>query len=447
VSENSRGFCIFSICLKAQNLLLMRNGKKIFLKVFSFFLVLILSLIAFIYFSVDNNLEKQPNPSPFKNQKIIKRLDHSEIISDSLSGFITALMRKANVHGLAVSIFNNNELVYQKLFGFKSRDEGELLVPGTVFYGASFSKTILADIVVQLAEAKVIHLDTPLYTYLKHPLYSYKTNIIERLLGANYIDYADLKNDNRYKLITARMCLSHTTGLPNWRWLEEDKKLKIKFTPGTRYSYSGEGMFLLQFVIEQITGKDFKDIASEKVLKPLKMNSSSYVWQRSYEGNYCVGHDAKGNNLRIPKSNVANAAGSISTTLEDYTKFFQAVLKQNKSRYKELLTQQIRIRSKQQFGPNAWVDTDENDSIQLSYGLGFGLFFTPYGKAFFKEGHLDGWQHYAVGFPEKGMGIVIMANSDNAESIFKELLEGTIANYYTPWYWEHYIPYDQKVVN
>jgi CubicO group peptidase (beta-lactamase class C family) len=434
-------FLIFSSRLKP---LTMRKGKKIFIKIFSFLLILILTVIAFIYFSVDNSLEEQPNPSPFKNQKMIKRLDNSEISSDSLSAYITALMVKANVHGLAVSIINNNELVYQKLFGYRNAEKGELLTPGTIFYGASLSKTIFADIVLQLAEAKVLHLDTPLYKYLKHPLYSYKTNVIQRLFGANYIDYIDLKNDNRYKLITARMCLNHTTGLPNWRWLEEDQKLKIKFTPGTRYSYSGEGMFLLQFVIEQITGKDFKDIASERVLKPLQMNSSSYVWQRSYEGNYCIGHNANGNNLRIPKSNVANAAGSLSTTIEDYTRFFHAVLIQNKPTYKELLTPQIRIRSKQQFGPNAYVDTNENDSIQLSYGLGFGLFFTPHGKVFFKEGHLEGWQHYAVGFPEKGTGIIMMSNSDHAESIFKELLEVSIANHYTPWYWEHYIPYDHK---
>jgi hypothetical protein len=109
-----------------------------------------------------------------------------------------------------------------------------------------------------------------------------------------------------------------------------------------------------------------------------------------------------------------------------------------------LLTPQIRIKSKQQFGPNAWLDTDENDSIRLSYGLGFGLYFTPYGKAFFKEGHLDGWQHYAVGFPEEGAATVVMCNSENAESIFKELIEVSIGNKYTPWYWEGFIPYDAK---
>jgi CubicO group peptidase (beta-lactamase class C family) len=402
---------------------------------------LFLATAAFIYFRVDNSVTWKA-PSSFKSKGTVSRIDGTSIASDSLTAYINSLITKVKVHGLAVSVINNNELVYQNYFGFSNAKKPETLTPGSLFYGASLSKTVFADVVMQLVEEKKINLDTPLYKYVKEPLYTYKTNSFQRFFGANYFDYEDLKNDERYKLITARMCLSHTTGLPNWRWLEEDKKLKIKFAPGSRYNYSGEGMFLLQFVIEKITGRDFKDLAFEKTLQPLQMNNSSFVWQRGYEGHYAVGHDGGGNDLRIPKPNVSNAAGSMTTTLEDYTRFFGAVLKQAEPRYKELITPQIRIKSKQQFGPNAWIDTSENDSIQLSYGLGFGIFFTPYGKAFFKEGHLEGWQHYAVGFPDKGTGIVLLSNSDNAESIFKELLEVTIANNYTPWYWENYIPYN-----
>ena len=52
--------------------------------------------------------------------------------------------------------------------------------------------------------------------------------------------------------------------------------------------------------------------------------------------------------------------------------------------------------------------------------------------------------HYSILFPEKRLGIVIMSNSDNAESIFKELLEYAIGDRFTPWKWQRYIPYDQK---
>ena len=105
---------------------------------------------------------------------------------------------------------------------------------------------------------------------------------------------------------------------------------------------------------------------------------------------------------------------------------------------------QIRITSRQQFGPNALVDVHDNDSIKLAYGLGVGVYNTPYGNAFFKEGHLEGWQHYVVGFPTKGLGLILMANSDNAESIYKDLIEVITGNTYTPWYWEGYMPYNHQ---
>ncbi len=109
-----------------------------------------------------------------------------------------------------------------------------------------------------------------------------------------------------------------------------------------------------------------------------------------------------------------------------------------------MFTQQIKIRSIAQFGPMRLKDSDSNDGINLGYGLGWGLLDSPYGFGAFKEGHGDGFQHYSIIFPQTGKGIIIMSNSDNAESIFKELLEITIGDIYTPWRWENYIPYDQK---
>ena len=90
------------------------------------------------------------------------------------------------------------------------------------------------------------------------------------------------------------MCLDHTTGFPNFRWFEPDMKLRIKSDPGKRYSYSGEGIYLLQFVIEQVTGKDYAAIAQERVFGPLGMTGTSQVWQPAFAANICYGHNAQG---------------------------------------------------------------------------------------------------------------------------------------------------------
>jgi len=84
-----------------------------------------------------------------------------------------------------------------------------------------------------------------------------------------------------------------------------------------------------------------------------------------------------------------------------------------------MFSPQIKLRSIQQFGPLSLRDSATNDAIKLSYGLGWVLLQSPYGTGAFKEGHGDGFQHYSIIFPEQGTGIIIMSNSDNAESILK----------------------------
>ena len=376
----------------------------------------------------------------------IERIDGSRITADSLNTKIEYLMKVANVSGVAIAVFNDNKPIFNKTYGLADVQKNIPLEKTSVMYGASFAKTVFAYIAMQFVQEEVIDLDKPLVQYLNKPLPEIKINGFRR-------GYHDLKDDKRYEKITARMCLTHTTGFPNWRWFEADKKLKIKFDPGTRYSYSGEGLYLLQFVIEQLTGKDYETISQERVFKPLGMTNTSQVWQTRFDNNICYGHNAKGEAYELMKWKEASAGGSMSTTFEDFTKFYTYLISGkglSKKSFKEMTSQQIRIKSRSQFGPLARKDSTDNDNIQLGYGLGVGTFTTPYGRAFFKEGHDDGWGHYSVCFPDKKIAVVIMTNNDNGESIFKEFLDYSIGDTFTPWRWENYIPYNytpQAVTN
>jgi CubicO group peptidase (beta-lactamase class C family) len=371
----------------------------------------------------------------------VTKLDKSKISVTALDSKIQALMKAANVQGIAVTIFNNNEPVYKKAFGYKRLDKKEPLTTRTNIYGASLSKAVFAVLVMKLAEEKVIDLDKPLQEYLPQPIYEYTP-------ATKWHDnYRDLKNDTLYKKITARMCLAHTSGFPNWRWYEPDEKLRVNFEPGSRYSYSGEGLVYLQVVLEKMLGKSLEEIMQEKIFRPLGMKNSSYTWHPAFEKDYSFGHKTTGKLYEKDKDNEARSASTLETTLDDYTRFVRGVLQHqvlNAATAKEMFTPQIRLKSVQQFGPLSRRDSTTNDAIQLSYGLGWGLLQSSYGTGAFKEGHGDGFQHYSIIFPKQKTGIIIMSNSDNAESIFKELLEITINDTFTPWYWENYIPYYQK---
>src|SRR5471030_2045209 len=245
----------------------------------------------------------------------ITRLDGSHLSFSQADSIITNLMHNAKVTGLGISVLNDNKPVYIKTFGLKNNQTKEALDTATVFYGASLSKAVFAFLVMQLVEEGIINLDEPLYKYLDKPL-------------PDYEKYKDLAGDERWKLLTARMCLSHTTGFPNFRFFEAytgaydpNGKLAIYFTPGSRHAYSGEGIVLLQMVIERIMGRDIQQLAVDRIFTPAGMKRTGFTWQSSFDGNYAVGHDANGAILTKERKYVPNAAGSMVTTVADYTRF------------------------------------------------------------------------------------------------------------------------------
>lgn len=379
-------------------------------------------------------------------QPKIERLDYSLIGAPALTDHIQALMDSAGVTGLAVSVFNNGQVIYSKAFGLANADTRDSLKTGLVFYGASLSKAVFGYLVALLALEGIIDLDMPLQQYMDVP-------IPEMKFEKEWKGFKDLAGDQRVETITARMCLSHTTGFPNWRWIsrtgefQPEGKLQFYFDPGTQYSYSGEGMMLLQYVIEHITGKGLEQLARERVFDPLQMDMTSYIWQKKFTNSYCYGHTTDGKVIPKDTEDEAGAAGSMETTPEDFSKFVQHLLNLaggGSEITRLMFAPVISIHTKRQFGTLAQDLSNDNTDIELSYGLGWGLLNSPFGPGAFKEGHGEGFQHYTILFPGKNTGIVMLSNSDNAESIFKSLLEISIGDIYTPWQWESYIPFDYK---
>lgn len=370
----------------------------------------------------------------------IARLNGSKISVSEIDKTVKRLMDTANVQGLGLAILNNKKTVFIKSYGYKNKPKNELLDTASIMYGASLSKAVFGYLTMKLVQEKVLDLDKPLFQYLRKPI-------------AGYEYFSDLKTDDRWKLITARMCLSHTTGLPNLRWFHpttgvEDTLgvLKIYFQPGTKYAYSGEGFKLLQLVEEEITKKSIDELAVEKIFNPIGMTRTGFVWHNSFgDNNVAVGHMNNGAIDIKKKRKEAVAGGSLVTSIADYSKFIEHIMKEKgltTKLFKEMISPQINIHSITQFPPLTSETTTENDAIHLSYGLGWGLLDCPNGKAFFKEGNGGAWRNYNINFLDKGISIIILINSENGETIFQELIETFIGKTCIPWKWQGYIPYN-----
>ncbi|QNF32626.1 serine hydrolase [Adhaeribacter swui] len=330
-------------------------------------------------------------------QRVVDQRDLPKIqTAIQLNNAIPPLLDSAGIPGLAISVIKEGKMHYTQVYGFKNAETKEKMAINTVFEAASLSKPVFAYACLQLVDQGLLNLDKPLYTYLPYP---------------------DIEKDARYKKITARMVLSHTSGFPNWR---NNDSLRINFEPGQKFSYSGEGYVYLQKVVEKITSKTLNEVVSEKVFKPLGMPNSSYTWRPDFDAKTATPHDAFSNPLPKNKPTTANAAASLHTTAPDYAAFMTALLngeKLKKSTLAAMLTPQVAVPEKRT------KDEAEAMSKTVAWGLGVGLQEVAGAKAFWHWGDNYSFRCYMLAYPKEKLGVVYFTNSNNGLSVAKRILQ------------------------
>jgi len=336
---------------------------------------------------------------------------------------IPELRRVGEVPGLSVALIRGSKLVWVKGYGLRNGTTKQPVEDPTVFEAASLSKPVFAYAVLKLVEQGKLDLDAPLSGYLPTP----------------YI------TDDRLKLITARRVLSHTTGFPNWR--PRGQPLKIHFTPGERFSYSGEGFVYLQNVVEHLTGQPLQEFMQRTVFGPLGMKDSSYVWQGRYDAQAAVGHGPGGEPAPKGKPSKANAAASLHTTAGDYARFMLAVMKGTglkRATVREMLNPQSRINENCR---TQCLDPKEPPRISaaLSWGLGVGLQKTRGGEAFWHWGDNNVFRCYMLAYPKRKTGLVVFTNSTNGLSITPEIVALALGGPQPALNWLKYPAYDSPV--
>jgi CubicO group peptidase (beta-lactamase class C family) len=240
---------------------------------------------------------------------------------------VRAAMAETRANGLAIAVIDEGRVAYAQAYGARNA-AGDPLRTDTVMYGASLTKTVMAYTALTLVDQAKLGLDTPLADYLERPLISYGEG--EPHL-AKYGPYRDLAGDERWRTITARMALTHSTGFHNFWFIEPDRKLRIHFDPGSRYSYSGEGFSLLQFAIEQGArakglGLDVKEL-TDAIFARLGMTRTSLQWRADFRPNLADGWNDQGEPLEHDERSNVRVAGSMDTTIGDFSKFIAALVR------------------------------------------------------------------------------------------------------------------------
>jgi CubicO group peptidase (beta-lactamase class C family) len=240
---------------------------------------------------------------------------------EKLEPLLEAFIREQQIPGLSIAIVDDNRVVYAKGFGWKSLDKRKgSVTPLTVFHMASIVKPFVATAILQLAEQNKIDLDAP---------------------AVHYLPYFRLA-DERYKIITIRQMVAHTSGMPDvvdyeWnkpqfddgaleRYVRSLGDLQLLFEPGSRFAYSNIAYDVLGDVIAKASGSSFEDYVQQHILNPLGMKNSTLLYRDADPSLLSDGHvlDTRGNPIvseAYPYNRIHSPSSNLHSNAMDMTRW------------------------------------------------------------------------------------------------------------------------------
>lgn len=304
-------------------------------------------------------------------------------------------MNDVGIPALSLAVIKNNEVVYFNAFGYKHGTGKDPVDTATLFQAGSLTKSFLVFIVYKLVDQGLLDLNKPMYQYLEYP---------------------PLQHDPRYKLITPRMILSHSSGIENWTSDNNPDTLQIVSNPGKSYVYSGEGYVYLAKVVELIIGKPYEQYVQDWVIKPLHLSRSFSHFSKdgTTPQNYALGHSNLGKEFSKMKPAVPDPAGSMEISAQDYARLLIAIFNKkylSQNRIRDILQPVVQLDPKK---PGYY------------FGPGFELVFTANDTLIAHGGSTLGYKAMMFYSIVTGNGFVFLTNSDRGEVLSQKMAEYTV---------------------
>ena len=243
--------------------------------------------------------------------------------TERLEPLVTKTMSEARIPGLAIGVVEDGHLVYSRGFGvMKLGDPSHPVTPETLFHMASITKPFVATSVMQLLEQGKVDLDAPV---------------------TKYLPYFQLQ-DPRYKSITVRQMLTHTSGMPdvrNYWWNKpeyDDGSLEryvrsltdkqLRWQPCSKFAYSNMAFEVLGDLVAKVSGKSFEDYVEANILNPLGMKSSTLLFKKADPAKLAAGHTlSKGKVIPIahyPYNRAHTPSSNLHSSVEDMARWIGA---------------------------------------------------------------------------------------------------------------------------
>ncbi len=234
--------------------------------------------------------------------KNTKKPTEQTITLNNLKNSTYEVMKKYNLKGLSVAVFENYQIIWTNQWGIKASDSDEKIDPNTAFSTASISKPITAIVCAILEEKGLINLDDPIQKYLKRwklPESNFTKNtpvtwkqLLSHTAGTSQGGFEDYYTGDSIPTIVESL---------QGKLLPRSKKpIEFLFKPGTNWEYSGGGYVIVQCALEDYFQKPLAQIVKEILLDPLQLQNSTMIQpnENGFLTNVAKVHNNKGQIIR-----------------------------------------------------------------------------------------------------------------------------------------------------
>ncbi|MDA2480442.1 beta-lactamase family protein [Bacillus cereus] len=315
-------------------------------------------------------------------------------------------MKKENAAGVALVVVKDNQILFQKGFGFSDKEKNTPIDPKkTVFRLASISKVFTASAVMQLVEQGKIDLNKDIVNYMGG--LKYQNNMgepvtMEHLLThTTGFDYVDPRpEDIHYQENDYTMLKDYV----------EDNMPTVVRKPGDTYTYDNFASMLQGYIVQNLTNKPFYKYMAKNIFYPLEMHNSSFVMTNFINEKLATGYDAKGNAIPFYQTRPTDMPqGSMFSTGSDVANFMIAQLNDGKFKNNQILQKEtVEDMQKTKFSLHPKYPN-------MTYGFEF---FSPQSHngqyVFGKGGNIPGFSSLMWLIPEHKIGVFVVTNKDSS---------------------------------
>jgi CubicO group peptidase (beta-lactamase class C family) len=357
----------------------------------------------------------------------------SEVLDRAIMGYLNQF-DPAPGSGLAIAVIENGQVVFEKGYGYRDRENKLPVTPKTVFAIGSNSKAFTSLALSMLRDEGRVNFDIPVQTYLP--------------------DFK-LIDDTIASQVTLTDLLSHHVGLPRhdlmWYltpFTEDELYEKLKFLPfnsdpkksfRNSFQYNNLMYLVAGRLLSKLDGKPWKQAIQDRVLTPLHLSDTTL----SIDGiettpDRAVPYILAKRMEYKPIPSVA-PAGAINSNLIDMEKWIQFYLRKGKDEQGRALVSPESLALME----SPITDASSLVGIPLEYGLGWFMNPVDGTQVIWHGGNIDGFSTHVSFVPERNLGLIILTNQNNGgtfEYPFDIPARGTAPERHVlPWVIYHYL--------